>query len=254
MIKHAILLITVLLLSTCSEAQTEQQALDQLRKLTKDGNLPAESVVQSIESRFGNSKTGALAKILRARIRLQNNDGNGAADILNSPIFKQKTTVGDYALWLRGRGLIQANRHAEAISVFQQLTNEFPNSLRLREAKFLWAESAFNTNQNQVVQNVLQEFLAKNDARALLLSAKSFETSGNQAEAIKQYRKLYFAGAGSNEAKEAETKLTGLGQILTPNSQEEAVIRFEKLVNTKNFVDAEKLLLNFPINFTPKLN
>ncbi|MCU0239820.1 MAG: lytic transglycosylase domain-containing protein, partial [Pyrinomonadaceae bacterium] len=32
------------------------------------------------------------------------------------------------------------------------------------------------------------------------------------------------------------------------------VIRFEKLVNTKNFVDAEKLLLNFPINFTPKLN
>jgi soluble lytic murein transglycosylase len=254
MTKHAIFLIIVLFFTASCEAQTEQQALEQLRLLTKDGNLPQESVVQSIESRFGNSKTGALAKILRARIRLQNNDGSGAADILNSTVFKQKTNVADYALWLRGKSLMQAGRFAEAISVFQQLINEFPNSLRLREAKFLWAESALNANQNQTVQSVLQEFLVQNDARALLLLAKSFETSGNQADAIKQYRKLYFLGAGTDEAKEAETKLTAFGQILTPNTQEEASIRFEKLVNTKNFVEAEKLVNSFPMSFTPKQN
>ncbi len=254
MIKHTFLLLITLFFTTCGQAQTEQQMLDQLRMLSKDGNLPQETLVQQIESRFSNSKTGALAKILRARIRLQNNDGNSAAEILNSPLFKQKTAVADYALWLRGKSLMQAMRYAEAISVFQQLTNEFPNSLRINDAKFLWAESAFNLNQPQVVQNVLQDFLTKNNERALFLLAKSQESSGNQIDAIKNYRKVYFVGAGSNEAKEAEAKLTSLGQILTPNSPEEAIIRFEKLIATKNFADAEKLLNSFPINFTPNVN
>jgi soluble lytic murein transglycosylase len=251
-----IILFSIIFTTSCTscEAQTEQQALEQLRMLTKDGNLPQESVVLSIENRFSNQKTGALAKLLRARIRLQNLDGNGAAEIANSNVIKQKTTLGDYALWLRGKGLMQATRYNEAVSAFQQLTVEFPASLRLRDAKLLWAESALNGGQPNNIQNILQDLLAKNDVAALLLLAKSFEASGNQANAITNYRKLYFVGAGSNEAKEAETKLTTWQQILTPNSADEAIMRFEKLIAAKNYVEAEKALLSFPINFTAAQN
>jgi soluble lytic murein transglycosylase len=257
-LKHLliIILLSIIFTTSCTscEAQTEQQSLEQLRMLAKDGNLPPEGNVLQIENRFPNSKTGALAKLLRARIRLQNSDGNGAAEILNSNVVKQKTTLGDYALWLRGKGLMQANRYPEAISVFQQLTTEFPASSRLREAKLLWAESAINGGQPQNVPNILQDLSAKNDVSALLLLAKSYEASGNQANAISNYRKVYFIGAGSNEAKEAETKLTAMTQILIPQTQDEAIMRFEKLVAVKNYADAEKTLMSFAATFTASQN
>ncbi len=257
--KHALIIVlfSIIFTTSCTscEAQpTEQQALEQLRMLTKDGNLPPENTVLQLENRFANSKTGALAKLLRARIRLQNLDGNGAAEILNSNVIKQKTTLGDYALWLRGKGLMQANRFPEAISAFQQLTVEFPASSRLREAKLLWAESAIYGGLAGNVPNILQDLIAKNDVSALLLLAKSYEASGNQANAITNYRKVYFIGAGSNEAKEAETKLTSWSQILIPQNQDEAIMRFEKLVAVKNYADAEKTLLSFSTTFTASQN
>jgi soluble lytic murein transglycosylase len=250
LIKKFALIIFTLAISTsfaCGQTQTEEQALQQLRNLTKDGKLPSESAVQQIESRFGNTRLGALAKLLRARIRLENQDGIGSANILNSPAFKQKTAVGDYALWLRGKSFMAAGRFAEAISAFQQLTVEFPNSLRYRDAKLLWAESAINAAENQNVAPILSDLIAKNDVSAFVLLAKSAEAGGNQNDAIANYRKIFFYGAGSTEAKDAETKLTALMQNLLPQTQEEAMIRVDKLVEKKNFVDAEKAFFN--INF-----
>src|SRR5215204_6517888 len=62
-------------------AQASDTSLDSLRQLTTDGKLPAESVVAGIESRYAGKKTGALAKLLRARIRFENKDYAGAATI-----------------------------------------------------------------------------------------------------------------------------------------------------------------------------
>ena len=70
--------------------QTEEQALQSLRQMMKEGKMPNESYVQQIESRFSNTKTGALCKLIRANIRLANSDFNGAAEILNSNLFAQK--------------------------------------------------------------------------------------------------------------------------------------------------------------------
>src|SRR5687768_18574467 len=70
---------------------TEDDALKTLRALTKDGKLPSESAVLEIENRFAKMKTGALAKLLRARIRFENSDFPGAAAILDSDVRAQKT-------------------------------------------------------------------------------------------------------------------------------------------------------------------
>jgi soluble lytic murein transglycosylase len=264
LIKTFALIIFTLAISTsfaCGQTQTEEQALQQLRNLTKDGKLPSESAIQQIESRFGNTRIGALAKILRARVRFENQDGIGSANILNSPVFKQKTTVGDYALWLRGKSLMAAGRFAEAISAFQQLTVEFPNSLRYCDAKLLWAESAINAAQGQNIAPILADLTAKNDVSAFVLLAKAAEASGNQNDAILNYRKIFFYGAGSIEAKDSETKLTGLMQNLLPQNQEEAMIRVDKLIERKNYVEAEKAFIDvnsqtasLPANQLKKLN
>ena len=141
-----IALLNLLLLSTIScSAQAGDASLDSLRQLTKDGKLPAESVVAGIESRYAGKKTGALAKLLRARIRFENKDYSGAATLLDSPDFAKLTTVADYAMWLRGRALQQAGDHAKAKEVFEKLIADHPDSLRAKEARILWADSAIKS-------------------------------------------------------------------------------------------------------------
>ncbi|MEQ1645496.1 MAG: hypothetical protein ABL959_18750, partial [Pyrinomonadaceae bacterium] len=126
----------------CSAQQSEEQALASLRAMTSNGKLPAESFVADLETRFGYKKTGALAKLLRARIRFEQNDFAGAAPMLNSDVFKERTEIADYALWLRGKALQSAGNHAEALNVLGQLVREHGDSVRLRDAKLLWASSA----------------------------------------------------------------------------------------------------------------
>nr|MDQ3374952.1 transglycosylase SLT domain-containing protein [Acidobacteriota bacterium] len=191
-------------------------------------------------------------------IHFENKDFEGAAAILDSDVFRSKTNVADYALWLRGKSLEQASRHTEAMSIFAELSKNFPNSLRIRQANLLWAGSALQSGQTAQVPNFLNGLIDKNDADALLLTAKSFEQQGNQTEAINFYRKVYFYGAGTEASKEAETKLTSLGHALTPQTIEEARVRADKLFNAKNYAAASnaytELLNNFPGANLPSIN
>src|SRR5215203_1396384 len=91
-------LLTVPLSSSCSAFVTpmsEDDALKTLRELTKGDKLPPEAVVAEIETRFAKTKAGALAKLLRARIKFENSDYDGAAQILNTNVFREKTNLAD---------------------------------------------------------------------------------------------------------------------------------------------------------------
>ncbi len=244
--------------SAVVKTMSDDDALKTLRDLTKDGKLPPESVVSDIENRFANTRSGALAKLLRARIRFENKDFSGAAQILESGVFKERTRLADYALWLRGRALQSAGRHAEAMSAFAQLAREHRGSLRAREAKLLWANSATSAGQAAQVPAFLQDLNDKNDPDALALTAKAHEASGNQAEAVKFYRRVYFYAAGTNAAKEAEAKLTALAQSLSPQTAEEALARADRLYAAKKYSDAQAafagLIAGFPAAATPEVH
>lgn len=237
---------------------SEEQAAQVLRVLTKDGKLPPETAVLDIENRFSKTRTGALARLLRAQIHFTANDFGGAASILDSKIFREKTTVGDYALWLRGKSLQNAGNHAEAMNVFAELTRDFPDSLRATDAKILWTTSAFQTGQTDKVPAFLKDLNDKNQPDALLLTAKSYEAQANQTQAINFYRRVYFYGAGTDSAKEAETKLTALGQTLAPQTADEIKIRADKFYDSKKYAEAQtaygNLILSFPNAVTPAIN
>ncbi len=239
----------------CS-AQTEDQALQSLRQMTADGKLPPESVVAGIESRFAGKRTGTLAKLLHARIRFENNDFAGAAALLNSDVFKQKTSLGDYALWLRGRALQNSGDHTQAMAVFTRLIEEYPASTRVRDSKLLRANSAISAGQASSVPVLLEDLLSKNDPDALLAAAKAAESQADQMSAVKYYRRAYFFGAGSSAAKDAETKLTSLGDTLEPQTAAEIQARAEKLYNARQWADAHvaylALAAAYPTSITPQ--
>ena len=240
----------------CSAQQTEEQALKSLRDLTSNGKLPPENVVADIESRFAGRKTGTLAKLLRARIKFENQDFAGAAAILNSDVFRNKTHLADHALWLRGKALQLAGDHGPAMEVLAKMLRDFPESIRVRDAKLMWSTSSIAAGRAVDVSPFLIQMSEKNDADALLLTAKAFEAQGSQADAIAYYRRTYFFAAGSAAAKEAEAKLTSLGQPLTPQTADEQLARADKLFAAKNYNDAAAayilLASSFPDSLTPK--
>ena len=234
---------------SCTAQPPEDSTLKSLREMTKGGKLPAESVVANIESRYAGRKTGALAKLLRARIKLEKGDAYGATQLLKSPVFDQKTRLGDYAMWLRGKAFLQAGNRDAAHQTFEELVQKYPSTLRTNEALLLWAESLLNSGQTSQVPQVLQTLNRQNNADALLLTAKSYEQALNQPQAIKHYRKVYFYGAGTKASKEAETKLNELQEDLTPKTAEEILDRANDLFNKNKYGDAAKAFDEYLRNF-----
>lgn len=232
----------------CS-AQTEEQALATLRTAANSGRMPSEEVVTGVERRFAGKRAGALAKLLRAQIKFENKDYAGAAALLNSEEFKTLTRVADHALWLRGSALQKSGDHTGAMDVFSRVVKEYPDSIRARDAKLKWAESATSAGRGMMVPAMLDDLNQAHAAAALLLTAKSYEASGDQPNAIKFYRQTYFYGAGSDAAKEAEAKLTSLAQSLAPQNAEEARVRAEKLFATKNYTEADKAYTELAIAY-----
>jgi len=121
---------------TRPQTLAEQKALDTLRNMTRNDVLPSEDAVATIENQFPNTKAGGLARVLRARIKLNAKDYAGAASLLDARVIRDQTSIYDYALSMRGSALEQTGKDAEARAVYQELLHQYPTSLRSRDAAF----------------------------------------------------------------------------------------------------------------------
>lgn len=228
----------ILTFSVSCRAASEDAALQALREMTKDGRLPSESVVANIEARYAGQKTGALARLLRARIRLENGDAAGAAELLASDVFAERTRLGDYALWLRGKAFLQAGDRDAARRVLGELLGKYPNSMRAAEAALLRAESLLSEGRAAEVPKVLRELNAMRDPAALLLTAKAYEQTPDRTPAADFYRQAYFYGAGTKAGDEAEARLKELGEDLSPRTAGESLARAEDLLAQNKYAEA----------------
>jgi soluble lytic murein transglycosylase len=230
----------VLSASCVTRPQTlaEQKALESLRSMTRNDVLPSEDVVAGIESQFPHTKTAALARMLRARIKLKAGDAAGAASLLDTRLIAEQTSLADYALSLRGSALEQAGKTQEARAVYQELMQSHPTSLRARDAALRAADLLTKAGQTSAVPLLLKDFAQADDAAALLLTAKAYEQTGDQTRALAAYRRLYFFAPDAAESAEAATAITRLGSTTSPASVEEAITRAERLYTAKKYADA----------------
>ncbi len=231
-------LLSVLFTVGCSAQQSEEQALRSLREMTSGGKLPAEDFVANIEARFAGKRTGALAKLLRARIRFENNDFTGAAAMLNSDVFGKRTKLADHALWLRGKALNRAGNHSEAMKVLSELLRDHRDSVRVRDAKLLWAASAIASGRAVEVPPFLVELIEKKDQDATLLAAKAYEAQGSQTEAVKYYRRTVFLGPSTAAAIEAQAKVDLLEPVKRLPSADEQLLLADAFFNSKKYYEA----------------
>jgi peptidoglycan lytic transglycosylase len=223
---------------TRPQTTAEARALEHLRAMTRAGVLPSESVVAEIESDFPRTKAAALARIVRARIRLNAKDFAGAAGLLDSRVVRDQTAIGDYALSMRADALEQAGKPAEARIVYEQLARDYPSSTQARPATLRTANILLQSESASAVPLLLKDLIARDDAAALLLAAKANEQTGDTSRAVSFYRRLYFYAPASEESAEAATALSRLGSSTSPASAAEALARADKLYAAKKYLDA----------------
>lgn len=216
----------------------EQRALDNLRNMTRRDVLPAETVVAEIETQFPRTKAAALARMLRARIKINARDFSGAAAILDTKLITEHTSIADYALFMRADALEQTGKTQEARAVYQQLMQEHPTSLRARDAALRAAALMMKSGDVAAVPLLLKDLTQADDGAALLAAAKAYEQTSDQTRALASYRRLYFFAPASSESASAATAITRLGSTVSPATVEEAITRADRLYAAKKFNDA----------------
>jgi soluble lytic murein transglycosylase len=240
---------------TRQQTSAEQNALASLRNMTRGDVLPAETAVAAIESQFPRTKAAALARIVRARIKLNAKDYAGAAQLLDAAVIREQSVLGDYALFLRADAFEQAGRNAEARATFLQLLNDYPDSLRARESALRVAASMSKSGESAAIPLLLKDLVKLDDAQALLTTAKAYEQTSDPGRALAMYRRLYFFTPESELSSEAATSLPRLGSSTSPGSAEEAMTRADKLYNARKFTDAYTAFTDsfsaFPVTATP---
>ena len=223
---------------TRPQTPAEQKALESLRSMTRNDVLPSEDVVAGIENQFPGTKTAALARILRARIKLKAGDAAGAAALLDTKLIAEQTSIPDYALFMRAGALEQAGKTQEARAYYQELMQSHPGSLRARDAALRAADLLTKAGQVSGVPLLLRDFAQADDAAALLVTAKAYEQTSDQTRALAAYRRLYFFAPESAESAEAATAITRLGSTPSSATIEEAITRADRLYSAKKYADA----------------
>ena len=253
------ILLVLLTLSCSAQPMAEADALRQLRELTKGGRMPTEAAVEEIERSFRGTQTGALARLLRARVRFENKDFRGAGVVLNSDEFERLTKVADYVLWLRARSHQGTGDHAAAMADLERLISSHPTSLRVADARLLWAESAMASGRAADIPAFLEPLNKANDADALLATAKALEAARKPDDAANYYKKAFLYGGTGTAGKEAEAKLKALNIDPFADATAEALkVRADRVLAmgaaTTAYDSYTSLIERFPGDVTPEIH
>lgn len=244
--------------SCLSRPQTaaEARALENLRNMTRGGVLPSEDVVARMESEFPNSKAAALARLVRARLKIEQKDFTGAASLLDTDLISDNSLLGDYALLMRGNALEQSGQLPQARIVYEKLVNDYPGSIRARDASLRAANLLMQSGDASAVPLALRSLTQKDNPAALLLSGKANERNSDSSRAVASYRRLYFYAPAAAESAEAAAALARLGSSTSPSNAEEALTRAERLYGARKFADASQAygvaFGSFPGTATPE--
>ncbi len=239
---------------TLQQTSQELQARETLRSMTRGGVLPAEAAVARIESDFPKTTAGALANIVHARIKINAKDFAGAALLLDVSAIRDYTVIGDYALSMKASALEQASRRAEARAAYEEVARDYPNSSRVRDSVLQDARLFMQDGQATAIPVALKRLSGKDDAAALLLTAKAYEQSGNSTGALASYRRIYFFAPASAEAAEAAASITRLSSSTAAANPEEALARAQKLLAAKRFGEAYDAYTNAFTSFPASAN
>lgn len=226
---------------------------EQIRQLVvaSNGN-PTDQDLIRLEEKFPNSKTGALARFLRAYLHYNKSDFSVSAKLFDAEFISQGSVLSDYALYYQGRSYREIGEFNKAIAAFSQLAEKYPDSLLARNAEIAVGEITLNQlNDANTAIKKLSRLANNKDGGALLLTAQSYEKLGKNDLAVEFYRKLYYQVPQSSEADLAEKRLTEQKYLpeTTKSAYELYQTRAQELFQAGQYARAAETYTNLKTNF-----
>lgn len=151
--------------------------------------------------------------------------------------------LGDYELYWRGLTDLALNQDSDALRELEQLRTQFPDSVMTDQALQSLGAAALAAHQPSDGVAALAAYAGtENSPQLLLLRGELHEQAGQPLDAAADYKAVYTRFPLSDQARDAEGKLTSLsatlGALFQPIPVEARLARAAKLFEAQDWSDA----------------
>jgi peptidoglycan lytic transglycosylase len=216
--------------------------LESLARLLHDKNSNwAYAQLGEIAERKSSGVLGKRAALALGFYDYQRGEFDQAAKWLD--LAQGDSLLGDYDLYWQGLTNLALNHNSDALRQLEQLRAEYPYSVMTEQALQSLGTAALAANQPADGVAALNAYAGtEKSAQLLFLRGELREQAGQQLDAAADYKLVYSRFPLSEQAHEAEGKLSSLsatlGAQLRPISAADRLARAAKLFEAEDWSDA----------------
>lgn len=176
------------------------------RQLLQERAPAAYAGVEAYARRHPKDEAGALAWLVVGYARVLDGDFLRAIDALNRA-KPRAGDLGDYVDYYLSNAYFQSGRIGEAIALLADFEKSFPDSLLLRDARVLYANTLLSDARPREAAALLEPDREPTRADLELVLGRAYAAMGQATQALPILRNLYYTMPLSGEADQAELEL-----------------------------------------------
>jgi len=209
------------------------------RQLIQDRTPAAYAGVQAYAVRHAKEDAGALAWLVIGYARILDHNYAQAIDPLNRA-KPHAGDLGDYVSYYLGTAYQQTGRLAEAIATFSAFDKTYPESLLIRDAHVVYANTLVADGRPAEAAELLEKDRQPVRADLELALGRAYEADNQPAKALAIFRNLYYTMPLSWESTQVQGDLIKLAapSNLPPSGIDARRTRADLLAKGKQFSEA----------------
>jgi len=180
------------------------------QQLLQDRTPTAYAGIEAYARHHAKEDAGALAWLVTGYARTLDHDYAKAIDPFNRA-KAGASELGDYVAYYLGDAYLKTGHNAEALSTLADFSQNFPDSLLIRDAHLVYANALLEEGRAQEAAALLEKYRAPVRSDVEFAIGRAYEAAGDKQKAASAFRNVYFNLPNSIEADAAGGELHKLG-------------------------------------------
>jgi soluble lytic murein transglycosylase-like protein/TolA-binding protein len=179
------------------------------QQLLQDRTPVAYAGVEAYARKYAKEDAGALAWLVVGYAHTLDHD-YAKAIVPFSRAKSGASEVGDYIAYYLGDAYQRTGRNAEALATLADFSNNFPDSLLIRDAHLVYANALYDEGRAGEAAALLEKDRSPVRSDIELAIGRAYELAGDKDKAVAAFRNLYFNFPNSFESEMAGVELKKL--------------------------------------------
>jgi len=204
------------------------------QQLLQDRTPVAYAGVEGYARKYAKEDAGALAWLVVGYAHTLDHD-YAKAIVPFTRARSGASEVGDYIAYYLGDAYQRTGRNAEALAALADFSNNFPDSLLIRDSHVVYANALYDEGRAAEAAALLEKDRAPIRSDVELAIGRAYELAGDTEKAVAAFRNLYFNLPNSFESEMAGVELKKLN---VSGTFAERRTRADLLFKAKHYSDA----------------